>query len=292
VSLFNMEKHRLLQSSQGWTSYYLLHPKNKVALAEIHFHFEDGLASSPFRSPFGSLEGLEGIPSEALFGFLEFVEQRIRLNGGKKVVIKNPPQAYDIDTQSVLTTFLVNQGYSISNAEMGAVISIDQPFENSLDSWERRKLKQGHEADLELREVSIDKVEEVYKFILARRIGKGYSISMTFDELKRTLQIFSDRFLPFGVYKQNTLIAASICIRVRSNVLYNFYSDHDKAMDHLSPIVFLMEGIHEYARLHKIALLDLGTSAYEGKPNFGLLDFKLRLGAKPTMKLTFEKLFN
>jgi hypothetical protein len=50
-----------------------------------------------------------------------------------------------------------------------------------------------------------------------------------------------------------------------------------------------MEGIYEHCQVEKIRLIDLGTSALNGRPNFGLLDFKLNLGAVPTEKLTFEK---
>jgi hypothetical protein len=50
-----------------------------------------------------------------------------------------------------------------------------------------------------------------------------------------------------------------------------------------------MEGIYEFCQTEKIRIIDLGTSALHDRPNFGLLDFKLNLGAAPTEKLTFEK---
>jgi hypothetical protein len=93
----------------------------------------------------------------------------------------------------------------------------------------------------------------------------------------------------FGVFQDDKVVAASIAIRVTTQVLYNFYCDHDNQYDAVSPVVFLIEGIYQYCASQKIPLLDLGTSAVAGKPNFGLLEFKMRLHGQPTAKLTFQK---
>jgi CelD/BcsL family acetyltransferase involved in cellulose biosynthesis len=112
---------------------------------------------------------------------------------------------------------------------------------------------------------------------------------MTFDQLNLTVQKFDRHFHCFGVYHDDRLIAASICIRESKYNLYNFYSAHSKESDSLSPIVYLISELYAWCQHNKIKLLDLGTSALGGKPNFSLIDFKLRLGATPSMKLTFEK---
>jgi hypothetical protein len=54
-------------------------------------------------------------------------------------------------------------------------------------------------------------------------------------------------------------------------------------------MVLLMNHIYKFCRSHQVELLDLGTSAINGQPNFRVLDFKLRLGAAPSMKLSFDK---
>ena len=112
---------------------------------------------------------------------------------------------------------------------------------------------------------------------------------MTLAALREVVYHFPQQYVLFGVYQEETLVAASIAIHVNSRILYNFYADHDMAYDHLSPVVLLTEGLVRYAQEQKADWLDLGTSALENKPNFGLLDFKMRLGGKPTAKLTFEK---
>jgi hypothetical protein len=85
------------------------------------------------------------------------------------------------------------------------------------------------------------------------------------------------------------LVAASICIRVSNEVLYDFYHDHDALYDNFSPIVFLVKGIHDYCCSNNIRLIDLGTAMIGNKVNTGLMEFKLKLGADHAVKYSFEK---
>jgi hypothetical protein len=107
--------------------------------------------------------------------------------------------------------------------------------------------------------------------------------------MERTVEAFADEFVFFEVMKGYERTAASIAIRVANDILYNFYSAHHSRYDAWSPVVMLIEGMYGWCQQQGIRLLDLGTSAVDNQPNFSLLDFKLRLGAQPTAKLTFAK---
>ena len=115
---------------------------------------------------------------------------------------------------------------------------------------------------------------------------------MSYAQMKTVCDNFPEDFKLFGVYDNNALAAASISIMINKSILYNFYSAHAKQYDALSPVVRLMEGIYEHCQSDKIKIIDLGTSALNGRPNFGLLDFKLNLGASPSEKFTFEKILS
>jgi len=291
-SLFNTAPYRLLQSPSGWHSFFVIHAKEKKAVAGIHFYVEGNVAQSPSRAPFGSVDCVDDLPSQVLFEFLRFIDDGIKKTGVHQVTIKHSPAAYAPRREALLQTFLLNLGYRVAHAETGAIIPVAGKFEDHLDAWEKRKLKQAQAAALHGRPLTPDHVETIFHFILASRKQKGYPLSMTLEAIRRVVERFPERYLLFGVYQDDRLIAASISIRVNDRVLYNFYSAHDSAYDHLSPVVFLVEGLYSYGMAHHLALLDLGTSAVEGKPNFGLLDFKMRLGGLPTPKLTFEKTFS
>ena len=292
ISLYNLPIHRFIQSPSDWISYYILEKKKKIIIGEVHFHLADFVASSPCRSPFGSIDCSADIQPIVLYKFLEFIESALRKQGVKKIVIKNPPQIYHPYLLALLETFLINQHYHISNAEVSAVFTVDESFHELSKDWERRKRKQSREESLTFREHTPDQLEELCRFILECRQQKGYLSSMSFPEIQKTVNAFPQRFLLTGVYKQDKMVAASISIQSTWNILYHFYSDHAAPDDLSNPTIFLIGKLYQYALDNKIALLDLGTSALAGQPNFGLLNFKLRLGAKPTPKLTFEKILN
>lgn len=289
ISLFNRYKHIYLQSHEGWITFYILKTKTKRVTGCVHFCLIEGKAYSPFRAPFGGLEFSDRISPSILLRFLEFVEVNLKNKGIRCVTIKNPPQRYQYERLAIVETLLFNMGYGVIDAEVGTVMEVHHDFISQLHAWERRKLKRAKRADFSYKPVSLEYLNEIYSFILACRQRKGYSLSMTLADLRKTIDQFQDNYILSGVYTKGRLVAASIAIRVNANVLYNFYADHDKAYDAFSPVVCLIEGLYRYCEQNDIALLDLGTSAWNHRPNFGLLDFKLRLGGKATSKLTFKK---
>lgn len=289
-SFYNSVAYRFHQRSDGWKSYYILNEKKKRIAATMSFHLEKGIAKSPFRSPFGSIEGVNDLPENLLFDFFQYVERDLIQQAASTIVIKNYPVLYNEQLASLTHTFLINLGYSIANAEVDSVIvvspvSTDDVFHRS----ERRRRDKSLQEGCVFRCIETKHLEQVYNFIHQCREAKGYALSLSLHDLLKIAETFPDRYLPFGVYKNEQLIAAAITIRVKENILYDFYHDHAATYDHLSPVTLLVDGIYDFCFQNKITLLDLGTSALEGKPNFGLLNFKKKLGAVSTSKFTFEK---
>ena len=229
-SLFHTPLHINLQRSQGWKWYYVLHPKHRRIVASLYLQIDNGIASSSIRSPFGTIEHSDHLPTEVLYRFLIFVEARLRVLGVQKIVIKNPPLHYALEKGALLQTFLVNLGYTIVDAKVGAVRFTNNDFVTELNRLEKRKLKKSTDTNLSYRLLSNEKLPEVYSFIQTCRQRKGYSLSMTFEDLQHTMSFFPDRYLLFGVFLQDEIVAASVSIRVTSDILYNFYADHSKAL--------------------------------------------------------------
>jgi hypothetical protein len=185
---------------------------------------------------------------------------------------------------------LFNLGYRVSKAELSSVIKVDAlHFEEKIESWEKRKLKQAKAKTAVHKAIPLSEFDTVYKFILKCREQRGHQLSMTAEEIKKTVETFPRDFFLSGVFVQNELAAASIGIRVHPKILYNFYSGHLKKFDSISPVVLLIGGMYKYCSTQGIQLLDLGTSSIDSRLNFSLLEFKFRMGAVPSMKLTFEK---
>lgn len=289
-TIFHNTRHLFLQEEANWHTYYILHHETRAIHAIIHFHIVGEEAKSPLQSPFGSVLFSDQLPVQVLFKFLIFVEDQLRLKGVKDITIKNPPELYFPGRMATLQVLLFNLNYNVSRAEIGSMISVnDGVYLDKLEQWERRKYHMAIKKDLVAKQLSLDQLEEVYKFIAQCRELQSRKLSLSLEQLKKIVDAFPDRFILFSIYQQDMLVAASINIVVTQHVLYNFYGAHDRQFNKLSPVVMLMDALYTYCQTHKLTYLDLGTSAIGNEPNFSLIDFKIRLGAQSTQKLTFQK---
>ncbi len=286
--LFGQPRHLALQGT-GWSHFYLIKKTNKKVMAQVSFHLANHLACSPLRAPFGSFHFSEHVMPQTLFEFVHQVEQHLIKEGVSIITLTEPPSVYR-KKEDLLHTILLNQGYRISNAELSSYIRIDRlSFEEKIEVWEKRKFKQGKQLGLAFRQLPLDDLKPVYNFIHKCREQRSQTLSMTFEELAATVDSYPNEFVISAVYVKEEITAASIAIKVHRNILYNFYSGHLKKYDSVSPVVTLISGLYKYCEKQNIQILDLGTSSLRGQLNFSLLDFKLRLGAEPSIKLSFEK---
>ncbi len=258
-------------------------------MAQVAFHLSDHVARSPLRAPFGSFLFSDHLAPQALYDFVHLVERQLHKMGTSLITLTEPPNNYR-QAGDLLHTILLNQGYCISNAELSSGIRIDKlTFDEKIETWEKRKLKQAKAKGVTFKLLGFDDLPEVYTFILKCREQRRHALSMSLAELEETAKEFKSDFVFSGAFLRREMIAGSIAIKVHRQVLYNFYSGHLKKFDSLSPMVTLLAGLYRYCERQHISLLDLGTSALDGQPNFSLLEFKLRLGAVPSIKLSFEK---
>jgi hypothetical protein len=286
--MFSHPEHLRLQGGdlQG---FYLVRKVNQKIMAQVVFHVRGQKAVTPLRAPFGSFLYSEHLSPQTLYEFIQYCEVSLRAKGITSVTIGEPPLFYR-KSGDLIHTILLNLNYLVSKAELSSGIRIDHiNFEEKIQPWEKRKLKQAKDKGLHFRTIPVSELGIVYAMILKCREQRGHALSMTLDDLARTVDFFKESFFLFGAFLHKDLAAASVAIRVSPGILYNFYSGHLRKYDSISPMVMLTGGMYKFCGSHQIQLLDLGTSSLNGQPNFSLLDFKLRLGGVPSMKVTFEK---
>jgi hypothetical protein len=181
-------------------------------------------------------------------------------------------------------------GFEIETSDVQSVIIVtERQLPVRFHYSEKKRLRRCKLRQLVFQQLPATSVALVYDFIARCRIEKGFNISMTFEELETAMKLFPENYLFFVVLDGDQTIAASICIRVSQTILYDYAHDHDHKYSNLSPIVFLVNGIYNYCQENLIELLDLGTSLSNGKLKVSLLEFKTRLGATVTEKLTYRK---
>jgi hypothetical protein len=290
--VYNTYAHVYLQDKDGWSCYYVLDIAQDCA-AFIWIHVEKEKASSPLKAPFGSFEFKDEIDAEILFDFINFILADLSKRGVKQLLIKQIVDGYQVNKNAIINTLLLNLGFNIINAEAANLILVNAVhYETKLHAWEKRKLKQAKKQPFDFHVLKTNKLTNIYTFIETCRAEKKYSLSMSLPALKKLTQTIPDSLQLFSVQQGKELIAACIAIRVSPEILYTFYYDHARAYQKSSPVVMLIEGIYEYCLHNNIGLLDLGTAALDGKPNFSLLTFKQHLGASYSTKFTFEKILN
>jgi len=287
--LFHYSGHLHLQSPGNWITFYAINNTHHTIDAHLNVHVDGSLAVSPLRAPFGSYQFVSTIKPVTLYKFLEFTLARLHEQGVNEFTITNPPAAYLPGMIDLLTTFLLNNEFEVCEAEVGTFLRVNEDFRDGLSRRESRCLRKAERAGLKFRVVPTHELEAIYTFVLACRTERGYDLSIDWETLRKTVETFPDRFLLFGVMHDSILAAASIAINVGNGVLVNFHPAHPRDYDHLSPVVMLLDGMINYGRENGYRLLDLGTSAIDGEPNFGLLDFKLGVGGIPTTKFTFRR---
>ncbi len=291
AAIFNRPLHLKLQAPDQWNSFFVLDTSSKHVFARIHFHIQSSVALSPFRSPFGSVEISESIPDQVLFDFILYFEKKLQQQGVSKIRIKHYPDAYNQHASSIVQTFLLNLNYKIVDAELSSVLEVTpMPVSERFNDSAKYRLKKAHNLGCTLVKITSDRVTDVFECIDKWYREKNHILSMDLEHLKRSLESFPDDYLFFGVVLKERLIAASIAIRINSRILYHFAQAHDPAFDKISPVIFLISGVYDYCIGNRMKLLDLGTSALNRQPNFGLLYFKRSLGSTASSKLTFEKM--
>jgi hypothetical protein len=290
TGIFHDPRHLQLQSLTGWHTFVLLSNKSQTIKALIHYHIEGVSARSPLRSPYSSFIFSKNVDIVLLKEFVLFTEQKLKENGVQSIVLKNPPEAYAPSENKLMQKVLLGLGYEVQLEEISAVIPItENKLEAILHPSQKKRLRKGNEQGFVFQRVPLKQLSEVYHFLKTCREEKGYTLSMSLNELERTTKIFGENFFLYVVTIDKEFAAANISIQVAPQVLYNFYHDHKASFDQVSPVVFLNEGLYQLCQKNKFSLLDLGTSNDEGQLNESLLNFKLRLGAQPSRKLTFIK---
>jgi hypothetical protein len=286
--LFNHPDHLLLQAKNGWKVFGL--KVNGKAVLQLAIHVKGGEARSPLKAPFGSLQSMGRVSSKALNFFLKSVVAFLtETEGCKRIVIKSYPEIYQGTTAKLLYRNLAALGFEAS-AEISSIIGVDKTdFEKKIKISERQKLLKS-KARVRFHEISILRLTEVYRFIETCRNLKNQSLSMTLEELQKTVKKFKNYFFLFGVSENDTLAAAAIVIRINKKILYTFYYAHTSPFNKISPTVFLLSGIYAFARQHHYQVLDLGTSMSGKEINKPLLHFKESVGGKPSPKYIFEKI--
>lgn len=288
---FNEPEH-LRQQTVG--SYQLLSALNKCsgqADARCAFVVQSGKAVSPGAAPFGSVEFSETLPEAVLDSFINRLVDEAQLAGAESLRLGNYPACYAPVQTERLRAALAKHGFDLIQQYPTYFLPVSSTSaEQHFAPAERRRLRKCQWAGFQFSQLISPKFDQVVEFLQRTHRQKGYSLTLSPDKLTHLLRRFPDHFKIFTVTDDLLVIALSVAIQVRPDILYTFMLASDPDYASFSPMVLLIDGLFGYCQQQDIRLLDLGTSLdRNGQPKPGLIRFKRHLGAKESPKYIFEK---
>jgi hypothetical protein len=288
--VYNTPVHLELQSKKGWIVFECIGPKETVC-ARICVNIKSK-AVSPVRAPFGSCEIYDKVSSVVLGRFLSFVEEALRKKKVKHVVIKSWPVLYQETEATKLYAVLVNKLKFTATQEVSSIIRVNKnTLLSQMKVSERQKAVKAAKL-FSFNACAPQQYKRVYDFIHSCRKARDQTLSLSWDKLRQTVKAMPERFLFFSLTSETDLAAAAIVIRVSDTNWYTFYYAHAAIYNKVSPVVYLLSCIYEYAAKEKVKLIDLGTSMLDDRVNEPLLHFKQSVGAVTTSKFTFSKKYS
>jgi len=281
--IFNSAEFQALKP--GEKKYFVLTEDDRP-ISRISFNLLEGKAISGHLATFGSIDFSPTLPLIFFTFFISEVVDSLKSYGIQKVIIRHWPLGYTLGYEEANYTMV---GFTLLYSDVNQHLKIDHNlFVNRIDSSERSKLNQCIDRGFLFKQLTIEAFPTVYELIEDTHNRKGFPVSMSFNELSTAINSLPDKYLLFGIFDGDTLIAASVSVRISVDVLYNFYHADALLYRSNSPLVMLIGNIYQFCQKENIQLLDIGVSSDNGVINRGLFKFKKNMGCVTSKKLTYQ----
>lgn len=282
------EFFRLHCMGQG---HYFEWSKSDKTVGSVHFtSMGDGFWRSPARGTFAGFVFHSDVRTEDQFAFYHAVETKLKARGARRLEVLPAPMAYDQASFANQIYLLHANGYRITHWDLNHFLTVDKrALSDRMSYGNQKRLRKCLREGLEVKQLPLTALPDVYSALTVNRESKGYVMSMTLEQLQTMVDTFPDAVILFGVRDGHDLAASAVCLRVSLNVLYVLYWGDRPGYTSLSPVVSLADAIYSYCQVQGVELLDVGTSTVNQEPNFGLIQFKRGLGFTESLKVRMSK---
>lgn len=290
---FNNAEHICQQSSRSFCVISALNQATGQADARCTFFIKPDCAVSPAAAPFGSIEFVQTLPDSVLNDVVDALIGEAKPTGVPTFQLVNYPHCYAPEQARRLTAQLVQRGFRVVAANPTFFLPVtENTFENTIDASERRRLRKCQRAGFWFTHWCRPDIGAVTSFLIRTRRQQGYNLTLSPERLYHLIQTFPNQFPVFVVRDGPMIVALTVAVRVRHDILYNFLPASDPDYYTHSPMVLLIDGLFKHCQQKQIRLLDLGVSLDGNhRPKPSLMRFKRNLGAQESPKLIFEKSF-
>jgi len=291
--LYNTAEFIKISSGKEPVVFSIIDKRRKTILVQCKFTIRDGVAYSPEIGPFGSLEMDPSLPSEILIDFVRYIERTLADMEVNQVIIKNYATFQSASNCKKIHEAFLEGGYTIHSVNINHHIDVsDRIFSSFIHSMEKRRMEKANKADLVVRRANLKEMGRIHDFIRECRNEKGLEINISKEKFLETIDQLSEHYYAFIGIIDGTIAVASVCVRVNSDILYNYLPASAGKYNSLSPMVKLMGYIYNFAQDMNFKFIDLGVSSISGKPQESLIKFKERIGGQMSEKITYRKSLN
>ncbi|EAY26323.1 hypothetical protein M23134_04601 [Microscilla marina ATCC 23134] len=288
--LYNTVPHLNQQQKGEQISFFLLHTKKQCLEATFHLFVQHKAGYSPGQAPFGGIEFAPELRLEVLQFFWQTVEGYLQKKAVDSIQIKLYAHCYHPENAQVLQYLWLQQGFRIIEHNLNYHININAtPLSNRMHLSEKRRLRKCETLGYKFEVWTTPDFDFVHRFISQCRQRKGFPISLSLEAFQHLYVQFPQNFTLFTLCHQQRVIALATGVRVNADVLYYFLPADDAGYLSASPMVALLASMYAYGQQQGYKLFDLGISTEFSLPNHGLINFKKRMGAEASLKLTFFK---
>lgn len=268
--------------------YFIENKKKKIDIGLI-IGIKDNILLSPFSAPFGGFYFRHNnIFINEIDIFISQLQQYVVDNKFKAIKIILPPDLYHSSLNAKMINTLIRNKFKMQIPDIVSWIDLKTFSGTFTDGNSRNNLRKAYNNKLSFSRVTkeLDK-QTVFKLVKENRQWLDRSIYMTFDDLKKTENLWPiDYFQVLDIDKN--LLSAAVFYRSHPKIIYGaFWGDNEKGRS-LRAMDFMSNNIWSFYKDLNYSFIDLGTSTESGIPNEGLLRFKETHEGTSSLRFSFK----
>jgi hypothetical protein len=283
----NSTHFRFSSSKQTWVPFTIL---SKLELEDSSFLLKGYLKGqtyiSPFKATFGGLLRVNYEPNDEpndeqiILNLLNMLRENYRILDLKITL----PSAHLIEDSSLRSNkyFLNSKKIKLLQScvrDINQMIEIQTWTSEKLSKGNRKKLRQCQEEEILTKKIGLDQIAEAYNIIELNRKGLQSQVSISYENLIKSVSQYPEHYKVFGTFKNEVMISSAVTVETFSKNLYVYMWADKPDFRYLSPIVSTAQCLIQFAQDHNFKYLDLGTSSVNGEELPGVKRFKSNLGA-------------
>ena len=269
--------------------YYILRDEKKrlaFAIGE-----KNGEWKAPFSAPFAIPIELRGNSDLKYYWELfNLLKKKVKSEGGKSIDLYLPPDIYNYSQISKIYNSLLGNGFNITYQEVNYSFDVDyikrKGYEKCIHYNAKKNLKIAERCGLKFIQcTSLEEKKQAYDIIRVNRDSKGYYLAMSWEQVFDTINVVEHDF--FIIKNGKNGIAAAMVFKVTPEIAQVVYWGDIPNVSKYKSINYMASELIKYYKNRDVKIIDIGPSAPNGIPNFGLCNFKEGIGCNISNKFRF-----